>query len=159
MDISVVVPTYNRIDTLRVVLPALLEQALDGASYEIVIADSHSTDGTPQYVLDLIATVGNERLRYVPGAYAGRASARNAGVAAARADVVLFTDADIIASPDLLERHAACHRDAGNKRVAVVGCELQVQSLEDYRNQRDHPEARKPLHPAARRRLSWLYFL
>jgi glycosyltransferase involved in cell wall biosynthesis len=159
MDISIVVPTYNRIDTLRVVLPTLLEQSLDRASYEVVIADSQSTDGTAEYVRAAIANAGDERLRYVPGPYAGRAAARNAGIATARAAVVLFTDADILASPDLVERHAALHRDAGEERLAAVGCELQVRSLDDYRAQRDHPELRRPLHPAGRRKLSWLYFL
>ena len=159
MEISVVVPTFNRIDTLRVVLPALLDQTLAGSAYEIVIADSRSTDGTAEYVNRMSAEAGADLVRYVPGPYGGRAAARNAGVAAARAPVVLFTDADIIASRELLQRHVAGHRDAGGGRVAIVGCELQVRSLDDYREQRDHPELRRPLHPPTRRRLSWLYFL
>jgi glycosyltransferase involved in cell wall biosynthesis len=159
MEISVVVPTYNRLDTLRVVLPSLLDQSLAAASYEIVIADSQSNDGTRDFVSETASAAGAARLRYVPGPYAGRASARNAGIEAARAPVVLFTDADIIASPDLLERHAIRHRQAANQRIAIVGCELQVRSSEDYREQRDHPGVRRPLHPATRRRLSWLYFL
>lgn len=158
MEISVVVPTYNRIDTLRVVLPSLLDQTAPPGAYEIVIADSQSDDGTAEFVRATIASAGEARLRYVPGPYTGRAAARNAGIAAARAPVVLFTDADIIASRDLVERHAAGHRGA-DERVAVVGCELQVRSLDDYRRQRDDAPARRPLHPASRRRLSWLYFL
>ncbi len=156
MDISVVVPTYNRIETLRVVLPSLLEQSVGPGAYEIVIADSRSTDGTADLVTRMAAA---DRLRYVPGPYTGRASARNAGIAAARAPLVLFTDADIIASPDLIERHLAAHRSADGQRVAVVGCELQVRSLEEYRALRDDPSIRRPLHPASRRHLSWLYFL
>ena len=159
MELSVVVPTYNRIDTLRVVLPALLEQTLARDAYEIVIADSRSTDGTADYVRDLAVTAGAQRLRYVPGPYGGRAAARNAGVEAARGRLVLFTDADIIASSDLLERHLDVHRAQPAARLAVVGCELQVRSLDDYREQRDHPDVRRPLHPPTRRRLTWLYFL
>lgn len=155
MNVSVVVPTYNRVDTLRVVLPALLEQTLPKEEYEIVLADSRSDDGTAEYLASLAA---GERLRHIPGSYSGRAAARNAGIAAARAPLVLFTDADIIASPDLLERHVAGHA-AADRRVAIVGCELQVKSLDDYRMQRDRAQTRKPLHPTNRRRLSWLYFL
>jgi glycosyltransferase involved in cell wall biosynthesis len=95
----------------------------------------------------------------LPGRYSGRAAARNAGIAAARSPIVMFTDADILASPQLLERHLAGHRAADGKRVAVVGCELQVRSLADYRAQRDRPETRRPLHPPSRTRVSWLYFL
>ena len=159
MELSVVVPTYNRIDTLRVVLPSLLDQTLSAGAYEIVIADSQSTDGTAQYVLGLGSEAGQHRVRYIPGPYGGRASARNAGVEAAHGRFVLFTDADIIASPDLLERHLACHGLAPDLRLGVVGCELQVRSLDDYRRQRDHPEVRQPLHKPSRRRLTWLYFL
>lgn len=158
MELSVVVPTYNRIDTLRVVLPSLLDQTAGADAYELVIADSRSDDGTADFVRETIARVGEARLRYVPGPYGGRAAARNAGIAAARAPVVLFTDADIIASRDLIERHVLGHRKSAG-RIAIVGCELQVRSLEDYARQRDDAAARRPLHPASRRRLSWLYFL
>ena len=141
MKLSVVVPTYNRVDTLRVVLPSLLGQTLPKDDYEVVIADSHSTDGTAEYLASMSASAGTDRVRYVPGPYTGRASARNAGIASARAPLVLFTDADIIASPDLLARHVDDHAAAGEQRVAIVGCELQVKSLEDYRTQRDQPAA------------------
>jgi len=158
LEISVVMPTYNRIDTLREVLPTLLDQTLPAAAYEIVIADSRSSDATADYVRG-ICQREQERVRYIPGAYGGRGAARNAGIEAARAPVVLFTDADILASPTLLERHAMGHRQNAGKRIAIVGCELQVRSLDDYRLQRDNPAIRRPLHPAARRRLGWLYFL
>lgn len=158
IELSVVIPTYNRVDRLRHVLPTLLAQSLHPARYELVIADSRSDDGTAEYIATL-----NERhpgrIRFLPGAYTGRASARNAGIEAARGNVVLFTDADILATPTLLERHLGQHRQAGGKRLAVVGCELQVQSVADYERQRDDENARRPLHPAARKQLSWLYFL
>jgi glycosyltransferase involved in cell wall biosynthesis len=159
MDISVVIPTYNRIDTLAEVLPTLLDQSLDASSYEIIVADSESSDGTAGFLRELSARTAPGRVRHLPGAYSGRAAARNAGIAAARAPVIMFTDADILASPQLLERHLAGHREANGKRVAVVGCELQVRSLDDQRAQRDRPETRKPLHKPSRTRISWLYFL
>jgi glycosyltransferase involved in cell wall biosynthesis len=158
LSLSVVVPTYNRRRTLEAVLPTLLDQTLPADAYEIIIADSTSTDGTAEYISSLQTSVG-ERLRYLPAAYAGRAAARNAGVAQASAPLVLFTDADILASPSLFERHVRDHESAAQRRVAVVGCELQVRSLEDYTAQRDDPTRRKPLHPPSRRKLSWLYFL
>jgi glycosyltransferase involved in cell wall biosynthesis len=158
LALSVVVPTYNRREQLTTVLPTLLDQTLAKDAYEIIVADSTSTDGTAEYVRDVIASVGN-RVRYLPGAYGGRAAARNAGVTRARAPVVLFTDADILASPNLFERHVLGHVQAEGRRVAIVGCELQVRSLDDYATQRDRPENRKPLHPKTRRTLSWLYFL
>lgn len=156
-SISVVVPTWNRLATLRVVLPTLLEQTLPAGAYEVIIADSHSTDGTRAYVGELASR--RPGLRYCPGPYGGRAAARNAGIRAAKAHLVLFTDADILACPTLLAVHAEAHARSQGERMAVVGCELQVRSLEQYREQRDNAALRRPLHPRARRRLSWLYFL
>ena len=154
-EVSVVIPTYNRLETLRHVVPSLLANTLPRDGYEIVVADSNSSDGTAEYLKRI--SDENPNVRHLPGSYSGRAMARNAGIAAARGAIVVFTDADIIASPDLLERHLTHHRESN--AVAVVGMELQVGSLEEYERLRDHPEIRRPLHPAGRKRLSWLYFL
>jgi len=159
MDISVVIPTRNRIETLRHVVPTLLRQTLAPQRYEILIADSNSDDGTAQYLRERSAALPKGSLRHLPGDYTSRAAARNAGAAAARAPIVMFTDADILASEALLERHLADHCAAENDRIAVVGCELRVDSLEDYRTQTARPETRRPLQRPWRRRLSWLYFL
>jgi len=155
LKLSVVIPTYNRIETLRFVIPALIAQTADRASFEVVVADSQSNDGTADYLAQVAREHAN--VRHVPGPYTGRAMARNAGIAAAGGEIVLFTDADIIASEDLIERHLA-HHESG-RSVAVVGMELQVSSHDDYVQQKNDRERRRPLHPPKRKRLSWLYFL
>lgn len=159
-DISVVIPTYNRIDTLEHVIPGLLESSLDPRQYEILVCDSNSDDGTAEFLAKL--AVNHPHLRHLPGPYNGRAQARNAGINAAHSPIVLFTDADIIPSPDLLARHLHRHAQAAVARrrsIAVVGMELQVSSLGEYRRLRDFPGERKPLHPRWRRRVDWLFFL
>jgi glycosyltransferase involved in cell wall biosynthesis len=154
-EISVVIPTYNRLDTLSLVLPTLLEQDLEPSQYELLVCDSNSTDGTAEYLAEIGQTHGI--VRHLARQYAGRAAARNAGIAQARGDVVLFNDSDILASPDLLSTHLRRHRERSG--IAVVGLEVQVRDFEEYVYKRDHPEARGHLHPASRRKLSWLYFL
>ncbi|MFN2459108.1 MAG: glycosyltransferase family 2 protein [Candidatus Velthaea sp.] len=154
--ISVVIPTYNRLDTLQHVIPSLLAQDVDPTAYEVIVADSHSSDGTREYLAEVTARA--PRVRHAPGPYGGRAGARNAGIALARAPVVLFTDADIIASPDLLGTHLARHARPGGPR-AVVGLEVQVDSYEDYVRKSRTPALRRELHPRRRKRLDWLYFL
>lgn len=155
LEVSVVIPTYNRLDTLQYVVPSLLRQDIPPSSFEIIIADSNSNDGTKEFLTQV--TRDNPQVRHLPGAYSGRAMARNAGIAAARADVVTFTDADIIASPSLLARHLAHHN--GQTAIAVIGLELQVKSYDDYLVQRENPRTRRPLHPPSRKTLPWLYFL
>lgn len=155
LDVSVVIPTYNRLDTLREVVPALLASDLPADRYELLVCDSNSSDGTAEYLA--LVRADHPNVRHLPGAYGGRAAARNAGIAAAGGAIVLFNDADILASPDLLSRHLERHRSA--PRIAVVGWEVQVKNLADYAYKRDHPSERGHLHPPTRRRLSWLYFL
>lgn len=154
-EISVVIPTYNRLDTLAHVIPTLLAQDLPAASYELLVCDSNSNDGTREYLAGVSAEHPN--VRHLPGAYTGRAMARNAGIAAAQGDVVLFNDSDILASPDLLSQHLRHHR--AERNVAVVGLEVQVKDLDDYAFKREHPEERGSLHKPTRKQLPWLYFL
>lgn len=154
-DISVVIPTYNRLDTLREVVPTLLAQDLPSERYELLICDSNSDDGTAEYLAGVRETHPN--VRHLPGPYNGRAMARNAGIAAAAGAIVLFNDSDILASPDLLSVHLRRHEERQN--VAVVGWEVQVKDLADYAYKRDRPQERGHLHPPTRKRLTWLYFL
>jgi GT2 family glycosyltransferase len=155
LEISVVVPTYNRLDTLRYVIPALVAQDVRPNAFEVIVADSNSNDGTAEYLAEVASTSPN--VRHLPGPYTGRASARNAGIAAARAPIVLFTDADIIASPDLLARHLTRHAKGAAR--AVIGCEIQVDSYDAYLSKSGNPALRDPLHPPSRKHLSWLYFM
>jgi GT2 family glycosyltransferase len=155
LQISVVVPTYNRLDTLRYVIPSLVAQDLRPEAFEVIVADSQSNDGTAEYLAEIARASPN--VRHLPGPYTGRAGARNAGIAAARAPIVLFTDADIIASQDLLSRHLARHAKGGGR--AVIGCEIQVDSYDEYLRKSGNASARDPLHPATRKHLTWLYFM
>ncbi len=155
LEISVVIPTYNRLDSLREVIPALLRSDVRPDRFEIVVADSQSDDGTAAYLAAISAEHPN--VRHLPGPYNGRAMARNAGVAASRGPVVLFTDADIIASPDLIARHLEHH--TRGEAIAAVGMEVQVDSLADYERKRADAALRAPLHGERPKRLTWLYFL
>jgi GT2 family glycosyltransferase len=153
--ISVVIPTYNRLEELQHTIPSLLAQDLPRDSYELIVADSRSNDGTTEYLAKIALEAPN--VLHKPGAYSGRGAARNAGIAAASGELVLFNDSDIIASPDLLRRHLERH--AEGKKIAVVGLEVQVKDLQEYERKRDRPELRDPLHAPGRKTLPWLYFL
>lgn len=89
MRFSVVVPTYNRESTLRKTLDALIAQ--DYSSYEIIVVDDGSTDGTSQWITSEFPQV---RLRCQPNH--GPAAARNTGIRAATGDIVAFTDDDCV---------------------------------------------------------------
>jgi glycosyltransferase involved in cell wall biosynthesis len=108
--VSVVVPTAGRSRRLRAVAAA----ALDGGALEVVIVDDRRTVAGP--ALDL--PDGDPRVRVVPGPRTGPGPARQAGAEAARGDVVLLLDDDVVPEPGLAAGHAARH-GAGTALVVV----------------------------------------
>ena len=73
-ELTVVIPTYNRLDTLVHVIPSLMGQDLSEERYEVVVADSLSTDGTAEFLAETAKQ--HPHLRHLPGPYNGRAMAR-----------------------------------------------------------------------------------
>ena len=95
--ITVIVPAYNAQDTLGDCLSALEAQSIDRDCYEIILVDDGSTDRTPQIAQQ-------HQVAVLTQANSGPAAARNLGAAAARGELLLFTDADCAPSPDWIER-------------------------------------------------------
>ncbi len=154
--LSVVIPTYNRLDTLVHVLPTLLAQDLQASEYELLVCDSNSSDGTARYVAQLQTRAS----RPAPPARCVRwssrcAQRRNRWRRAGRS--CSSTTPIFSLHPNLLSTHVRRQRERTG--IAVVGLEVQVKDLADYVFKRDHPQARGHLHPASRKKLSWLYFL
>jgi glycosyltransferase involved in cell wall biosynthesis len=101
---SLVIPTHNRAPILKRMLAHLL--ALDGIrECEIIVIDDGSTDATGA-VLEHFAALQPHLLRVLTVPNGGPAKARNAGVAAARFDRILFVDDDVFPRPGMLQRHA-----------------------------------------------------
>lgn len=90
MDISVVVPAFNSRKFLPGLIDALRNQDFRG-SYEIIIVDDGSTDGTEALFQKPVRNV-----LYIRQENKGPAFARNAGLAKSRGKIVAFTDSDCI---------------------------------------------------------------
>jgi glucosyl-dolichyl phosphate glucuronosyltransferase len=93
--VSIVVPTRNRADKLRVCLESLLAQDFPADRYEIVIVDDGSTDRTEDVVNRLIDAGTRVPLTLVRQSPQGPNTARNAGFEVARGDPVCFVDDDV----------------------------------------------------------------
>jgi glycosyltransferase involved in cell wall biosynthesis len=93
---TVVVPTRNRARYLRVALDSLASQELEGP-FEVIVVDDRSTDETAE----VAARQDVQRVRLDPGA-GGLNAARNAGIRAARSDLIALVDDDVIAPPGWL---------------------------------------------------------
>ena len=101
VQVSVVIPVRDGAASLPALLSSLSAQTLPRESFEVVVVDNASRDETAAIADRWGATVVHEP---VPN----RAGARNAGVAAAAADVIAFTDVDCVAAPGWLETLLAC---------------------------------------------------
>jgi glycosyltransferase involved in cell wall biosynthesis len=96
-ELSVVVPVRNATATIRGQLDALLGQTWDG-TFEVVVADNGSTDGTRTVVEEYAAR--DERVRLVDASdRPGVGHCRNAGIRAARAPAIAMCDADDVVHP------------------------------------------------------------
>jgi glycosyltransferase involved in cell wall biosynthesis len=94
LDISVVVPTYNRSDGLRPLLDRLLDQDAGDLAYDILIVDNNSTDDTRAVVEAVMAQDRSGRLRYAFEPRQGVSHARNTGVELTTAPIIAFLDDD-----------------------------------------------------------------
>jgi glycosyltransferase involved in cell wall biosynthesis len=117
-DVSVVIPTWNRIDTLPEVLAGLAGQQRAPA-FEVIVVDDGSTDDTPRW---LAARPADDLpLRSLRQANRGPAAARNAGVAVARGRWVAFLGDDTVPSPGWLGRLYDALERRGDADTAVIG--------------------------------------
>lgn len=114
---SVIIPTYNRRDTLLIVLKALRHLDAPELLHEVVVVDDGSTDGTAEAVSALATPLD---INLLTGGRGGPAAARNAGIEAASGDHLLFLCDDVEPTPGLLATHDARHGEASGPH-AVVG--------------------------------------
>ena len=92
--VSVIICTYNRAADLAQTLNSLRDVVLPGAGdAELIVVDNGSTDDTAKVAQSFIRT--GLRVHYVHEARRGKGHAYNAGIAAARGRVLLFSDDDM----------------------------------------------------------------
>jgi glycosyltransferase involved in cell wall biosynthesis len=101
LEISVVIPTYNRLEDLRKCLEALERQTFGCSRFEVVVIDGGSSDGTLDFLEKFVPGTAM-RLSYLVEPKRGAAAARNAGVLRSKAAYVAFTDDDCIPEPEWL---------------------------------------------------------
>ena len=97
MKYSLIVPTYNRLDELKELIPSLEAQSFDNHLFELVIVDDGSTDDTLAYLnsLQLSFDINIQKQKNQ-----GPGAARNRGMSVANGEYFIFVDSDCMLPPD-----------------------------------------------------------
>lgn len=119
--VSVIIPSYNRRESLLRTLDSLARQTYPSERVEMIVVDDGSTDGTYETVAAAYPAV-----HLIGQANQGAAAARNAGVAQSRGDYLVFLDDDIVLHERYLEELVAAYEQS--KGVLAMG---QVQPDDD----------------------------
>ncbi|KAJ1454103.1 hypothetical protein M885DRAFT_522247 [Pelagophyceae sp. CCMP2097] len=149
LDVAYLIPALNAAGTVaRSVLSALADCDDSGATYEVVVVDDGSTDGT----VGIVKALGHARVRVVEapaGAPRGVAAALNRGLATITAEFVARLDADDVTVVGRLRRQLRFLR--ASPRVQVVGAAALT-----FRNDDGGPEAdRYVQHACDAGRVAW----
>jgi len=139
-DFSVVIPTYNRLPTLRNVLDSLGRQS-SAPPFEVIVIDDGSSDDT---ATTITRAIGDGHfsfpIRFESQPNSGPGKARNRGVAISAGKRIVFIGDDTVPEPAFLSEHDRIHRQSAYApNVACLGytgwpATERVTSFMDYIN-------------------------
>jgi glycosyltransferase involved in cell wall biosynthesis len=119
MQVSVIIPTYNRADIIRDALESVLAQSYQ--DFEILVVDDGSSDNTGE----VVASVGSNKIRFMRSERnCGCSAAYNRGISEAAGNLIAFLDSDDIWEPGYLEREVDFL--ARHPEVGVVFCDTEI---------------------------------
>lgn len=115
-QISVILPTYNRLRTLPDAISSVLTQSVK--NIELIVVD----DASSEDIQGLIASIGDPRVTYIRRpANGGAGAARNTGLALAKGQYITFQDSDDLWLPGKLEFQLAVFADLPREFGAITG--------------------------------------
>ena len=146
VDVSIVLPVYNELGHLEEEIDRI-RKTMDESdySYEIVVVDDGSTDGSGQRLKDI---EGIRLLRF--GTNRGSGSARKYGTQSAHGSIIVWTDVDMTypndSIPDLLDQLGGYDQvvgartsEEGTVRLLRGPAKWLIRKLASYLSGRPHP--------------------
>ncbi len=116
---SIVIPTWNRLETLVRVLDALNHQE-DAPPFEVIVIDDGSKDSTAETIgARSNAAPDRYRLTFRSQENSGPGVARNNGVSLARGTFIIFIGDDTVPESAFLREHARTHHVTGHDPLAA----------------------------------------
>ena len=117
MLVSIVIPCYNQGGFLRESVGSLYAQTYP--YFEIIVVDDGSTDQTREVVQSFLP-----RIQVIHQKNAGVSAARNAGIAQATGEMILFLDADDWIDPDAIEKFVKAANDRPDGTLFHGSCRI-----------------------------------
>lgn len=116
--VTIIICTRNRAADLEKTLASFASLCVPSdLPAELLIVDNGSTDATPEVARR--CRLPDIPVRYIPEPRPGQCHARNTGLAAARGQIILFTDDDVRVPPNWIE--GMCRPIASGEGDAVAG--------------------------------------
>jgi len=103
-EISLVIATYQRADSLKSLLNVLNSQTASKEVFEVIVVDNTPEKDNQVISLSNSQVYKDLNLHYIHHPVVGTSAARNRGVAAARSDLIGFLDDDSLPRPDWVEQ-------------------------------------------------------
>jgi peptidoglycan/xylan/chitin deacetylase (PgdA/CDA1 family) len=128
IKLSVIIPTYDRINRLRSCLESLGRQTHPGGDWEVVVVIDGSTDGTREMLAGLATPY---RLRVCEQDHLGRGAALNRGMTVASGCYCLFLGDNVVAHPDSVGEHLRAQQ-ASQGVVCFGPIKLTLSPLADW---------------------------
>src|SRR5262247_2295949 len=109
VDVSVIVPTFNRASSVQRLL-ASLNACVNSITAELLIVDNGSTDNTASVLAQATRECTKFSLRILREERRGKANALNRGLRSAQGKIFLIVDDDVVVHPQCLIQHAESYR-------------------------------------------------
>ncbi|MDI6703992.1 MAG: glycosyltransferase [bacterium] len=131
IEVSVIIPTYNRKSILKSCLEALVNQDYPKDRYEIIVVDDGSTDGTQEMIEKFRPPCRFQYLRQEKRV--GLPRLRNIGIKKGRGGIIIFVDSDVIVKKDFINQHMRYHRKGD---VIVNGQLIYISNIKEVGKKR-----------------------
>lgn len=119
-ELSIIIPTLNEEDYIQTLLGDILKSTIV-TTYEIIVADSGSSDTTKQKVTEVKDNHPNSTIHFTTATKKGVSIARNTGATLATGEYLVFLDADSRIAPDFLNRGL---EEMKARQLQVAACYL-----------------------------------
>jgi glycosyltransferase involved in cell wall biosynthesis len=119
MNITVILCTYNRCQSLATALESVAASTLSASNdWEVLVVDNNSRDNTRGTIEDFCRRYPG-RFRYVFEPRPGKSNALNSGIKEARGQILAFTDDDVVVDPNWLQNLTSAMKDG--EWIGVAG--------------------------------------